>query len=433
MHSDHVPRVAYAIGGQQWVKDAPGFAEAIAQAFEQRLRPCCLCRKNPDGQGIEMYVARLLEGYTVKRMPNTGSLHAPHCPSYEPPPERSGLGPLLGTAIVENPSTGQTALKLDFSMLKMPGRCAAPVASATHSSVATAGHQLSLRGLLHYLWDQAELTHWQPGFAGKRSWGTVRKHLLLAASNKTARGDALSARLYIPEVFSVDQREAINARRWAQWSHGVAAPHQPQHLMLLIAEVKAIGPARCGFKAVVKHVPDQAFLLDATLFRRMTKHFDSALALWAATDSLHLVIIATFSVSAAGCPTLVELSLMPVDRCWLPVENGFEQQLMERLVKEGRSFVKGLRYNQDTASALASATLTDGEEPAPPLWIGPQGAESERDGETPRPLRPAWRWNPVSEAMPPLPPRQLHASDPASTRSGCPVPDPLSNPPAGTP
>lgn len=40
-----------------------------------------------------------------------------------------------------------------------------------------------------------------------------------------------------------------------------------QHLMLLIAEVKEIVPARNGFEAVIKHVPDQAFALDEHLYR----------------------------------------------------------------------------------------------------------------------------------------------------------------------
>jgi hypothetical protein len=31
----------------------------------------------------------------------------------------------------------------------------------------------------------------------------------------------------------------------------------------------------------------------------------------------------------------VELSLMPVTRHWLPVEDGFEKQLLDRLVGEG--------------------------------------------------------------------------------------------------
>ena len=359
-----------------------------------------------------MYVARLAgtnEGFIVKRMPNTGSHHAPDCPSYEPPAESSGLGQVLGSAITEDPTTGETTLKLDFSMSKIAGRSAMPTAGGDSDSVVSSGTKLSLRGLLHYLWDQADLTRWQPGFAGKRTWGTVRKHLLLAAENKIARGDSLRSRLYIPEIFSVDQRDAINARRMAQWSQAIAAPGKPQHLMLLIAEVKEIVPARYGFKAVVKHVPNQAFALDEQLYRRLGRRFESELALWGAADDTHMVMIATFSVAAAGIPTVGELSLMPVTRHWLPVEDGFEKQLIERLVADGRSFVKGLRYNLGAGSTLASATLTDCESSAPLLFVVQAGIEDRgRYLQVCDPSIPVWLWNPSSEAMPALPTRQQH-------------------------
>ena len=362
--------------------------------------------------GVEMYVARLAstnEGFIVKRMPNTGSHHAPDCPSYEPPAEASGLGQVLGSAITEDPASGETTLKLDFSMWKIAGRAAMPTAGGDSDSVASSGAKLSLRGLLHYLWDQADLTRWQPGFTGKRTWSTVHKHLLLAAENKIARGDSLRSRLYIPEVFSVDHRDAINARRMAQWSQAIAAPGKPQHLMLLVAEVKEIVPARYGFKAVLKHVPDQAFALDEQLYRRLGRRFESRLALWGAAEDIHMVIIATFSVAAAGIPTIVELSLMPVTRHWLPVEDAFEKQLIERLVADGRSFVKGLRYNLGAERALASATLTDCEGPAPLLFVVHAGAEdSGRYLQVCDPSVPVWLWNPSSEAMPSLPPRQPH-------------------------
>lgn len=332
----------YEVGGRRYEITSPGFAEAIADAHAARLRPRCGCLV----EGVEMYVARLGDGYIVKRMPETGSRHAPDCPSYEPPAEFSGLGEVLGSAITEDPATGETTLKMDFPLSKVPRHSAGPQAdSASGDRVATDGTRLSLRGLLHYLWDQAELTHWQPGFAGKRTWSTVRRHLLLAAENKLARGESLRSRLYVPEVFYVEQRDAINARRMAQWSRAIAAPGKPQHLMLLIGEVKEIVPARHGYKAVMKHVPDQAFALDDPLFRRLSRRFESELALWVATDDIHQMIIATFGVAASGNPSLAELSLMPVTRQWLPIEDSFDKQLVERLVAEGRSFVKALRDN----------------------------------------------------------------------------------------
>jgi hypothetical protein len=396
-------RAAYLVGGKRIESGTAAFAEAIAAAHAAHQRPRCLCLVD----GVEMYVARLAGlggGYIVKRMPDTGSHHAPYCASYEPPPEVSGLGQVLGSAITEDPATGETTLKLEFAMSKIAGRSTMPTAGGDSDSVASSGTKLSLRGLLHYLWDQAELTRWQPGFAGKRTWGTVRRHLLQAAENKIARGDSLRARLFIPEVFTVDQREAINARRMSQWSQAIALPGKPQHLMLLIAEVKEIVPARYGFKAVVKHVPDQACALDEQLYRRLGRRFESALALWGAADDIHMVMIATFSVAAAGIPTIVELSLMPVTRQWLPVEDAFEKQVVEKLVGDGRSFIKGLRYNLGAASALACATLTDCEGSAPLLFIVPAGVEDNgRYLQVSDPSAPVWLWHPTAEAMPPIP------------------------------
>jgi len=376
-------------------------------------------------EGVEMYVARLGESYIVKRMPETGSKHAPDCPSYEPPAEFSGLGQVLGSAITEDPATGETTLKLDFPLSKMPGRSTMPPAGGESESVASSGTRLSLRGLLHYLWDQAELTRWQPGFAGRRTWSTVRKHLLQAAENKIARGDSLRTRLYVPETFSVDQRDAINARRMAQWSQAIAAPGKPQHLMLLIAEVKEIVPARYGFKAVVKHVPDQAFALDEQLYRRLGRRFESALALWGAADDIHMVMIATFSVAAGGIPTIVELSLMPVTRHWLPVEDGYEKQLIERLVADGRSFVKGLRYMLARDAPFVHATLLDVTNTGFRLRIAEWNERhrcAQEDSKEDEATGSEWIWIPADGPIPGLPcpavPRSLtHPIASASQRT----------------
>jgi hypothetical protein len=96
-------------------------------------------------------------------------------------------------------------------------------------------------------------------------------------------------------------------------------------------------------------------------------------ALWGAAEDVYMVIVATFSVAVAGIPTIVEMSLMPVTRQWLPVEEGFEKQLIERLVADGRSFVKGLQYTLGFGCSKASATLTDCEGSAPLLFVIHEG------------------------------------------------------------
>jgi len=408
VHSATEPQIAYDIDGQRWVKDEPGFVEAIVWAHQERLRPRCLCRPDADGQGIEMYVARCMDGYVVKRMPNTGSQHSTACPSYEPPADLTGLGQLLGTAIVEDPVTGDTNLKLDFSMSKLPGRSMLPTATTAKSSVTSQSQKLSLRALLHYLWDQAELTHWQPGFAGRRTWGTVRRHLLRAAENKITRGLPLLNSLYIPEVFSVEQRDAINMRRLRQWAHAMSTPGVPQQLMLMIAEVKEIVPARFGCNVVVKHVPDQAFAADEGLLRRLDRCFEDELALWSTEQRLHMLAIATFRMADSGIPSIVELSLLPVTAQWLPIEDQAENMLVEKLVRDERSFIKCLRYNEQTSKVTASAILTDcGTSPEVLVIARRANDREDLDWETNRltaieePL--PWTWKASNEVMPSFP------------------------------
>lgn len=397
---------AFLLGTKTLSPDDDGFVAALGQAHAARLRPKCLCLAT----GVDMYVARLGDTFIVKRMPNTGSSHAPGCPSYEPPAESSGLGQLLGTAIQENPATGVTMLKLGFSMLKLDGRAAVPAQPSPSGDARSDGSRMTLRALLHYLWDQAELTRWQPGFAGKRSWGTVRRHLLAAAENKIARGEPLRRRLYIPEVFSVEERDQLNRARVAQWRQATATVGKPRQLMLLIGEVKEITPARYGFKAVIKHVPDQAFALDEQLYRRLERRFEGELALWSSAETVHMVAIATFGLSEVGVPVIAEMSLMPVTPQWLPIEDSFDRQLVDHLVASERSFIRGLRYNMAPTDALASATLIDvGDEGIPLVVQSHEGGQTRplasRNDIARPPGSPAWVWFPLREAMPPIPKR----------------------------
>ena len=358
-----------------------------------------------------MYVARLGDGHIVKRMPYTGCQHAPDCPAFEPSPELSGLGQLLGTAIHENPHTGQTLLRFGFSLSKLGSRHSAPDAASTGPTTATTeGAKLSLLGLLHYLWDQAELTRWHPGFSGRRSWGTVRKQLLMAAEGKIARGVALSSRLYVPEVFSVEEREAINARRIASWSAVTAGSGTAKRLMLLIAELKEIGPSHFGHKAVIKHMPDQALAIDRQLYARITRCFEDQLALWSSSESIRMITAATFELSEAGLPAITQMSLMPVTAQWLPVDDTFEHQLLGKLVREQRCFARCLLYNMPTGSSVPMALLLHlGREPLG-LWIirkrpDPSPATDPSQGVA------SWRWPAVEEAIPPLPPAAPRGSE----------------------
>lgn len=388
----------YLIFGQRASPDDPDFPEKLAAAHARRHRPLCLCTAS----GHEMYVARLENDFVVKRMPFTGSMHAPHCPSYDPPPEISGLR-TLGSAVREDPDSGLTLLRLDFPISKAGTRTIEAVSEQASDSVLSEGNRLTLRGLLQYLWDEAELTRWRPEFAGKRSWSTVRKHLLQAAAGKIVRGRRLTDILYVPEVFSVDKRGEINARRVGQWMR--AALPGPGHLLIAIGELKELAPARFGFKAVLKHVPDQAFLLDEKLYRRMERRFERELSLWGASEAIRMLLIATFVPRAGSVPEIHALSLLPVNPQWLPVENVLVAQLVNRLVQEGRRFKKITHGDCGADAPQVTAVLVDTDVPCA-LYIGtpethcaPKHYSRLLEAEN----LVFWTWD-VDQAPPPLPP-----------------------------
>jgi hypothetical protein len=380
---------------------APEFADAIARAHSGRLRPKCLCQTD----GIDMYVARLGEAYVVKRMPDSGSRHSPQCPHYAPPAEFSGVAPLLGTAILENVATGDTTLRLGFAMTRIPGRSTQPTPGDCGDSAASDGTRLSLRCLLHYVWDRAELTHWRPGFAGKRYWATVRRHLLDAAEHLIVRGERMLGRLYIPEPFSAEHRDAIRERRLACWTPAVARNQGAQPLMLLIGEVKEIAAARYGHRVLIKHVPDQAFAIDEQLYRRLQRRFETELDLWGTSDDLRLVTIATFGLSTSGLPSIVQMSLMASNAQWLPVEDAFDLHLVDQLIRTGRSFVKGLRYGLSPSDQLVNATLLDVGDPPVAMVISPAaGPDATPFSGTLAGPQTSWVWHTAHGLMPPVPP-----------------------------
>lgn len=390
----------YLVDGRRYEPNEHGLGRALAAAYDDRIRPLCLCCE----LAIPVYITRLGGTFVLKRMPSTGSQHAVGCTHYEPPAELSGLGEVLGTAISEDPDTGMTQLRVGFALSKGVPRSVDVGTGQGSGSVRSDGTRLSLRGLLHFLWREAELTRWQPRFSGRRTWGVVRGHLLSAARNMTVRGASLADVLYVPETFSVENRHEIASRRMRRFTNGSQRHRDARPLMVVIGEVKDIVPTRFHFKAIVKHVPDQAFLLDGQLHRRMMKHFERELSLWGGSDAVRMILIATFALNHDGLPTIEELSLMPVTSQWLPVEDHFDLELVQRLVYARRTFEKVLRRNATFTPNSTSAILLD--TCASPIALSicrtDEARSSSRDGASEDSFR-RWLWRPLESGPPILP------------------------------
>jgi hypothetical protein len=343
----------YSINGTEFASNSPLFQAALEGAYKNRIRPICLC-VNP---GLPMYIAHLEKAFVIKRMPDTGASHGPGCESFEAPPGLSGRGEVDGQAI-EHTDQGSVNLKLAFS-LRHNNPAEMENESTQKTTAKTSGTRLTLRGLLHYLWDESKLSHWTPEQKGKRSWFTVRNALIEAVESKETKSASLKEILYIPEVFDEERADHVASRRTRALQSIMGPGKSGKKLMLVVGEMDAITPATYGFALRIKNLPDFPFVMDADLKKNFEKVFQVSNNLWAYTPDSHMMVIATFVLDDAGIPTVEEMCVMLTSPEWLPFDNKLEQQLIKELVKQQRSFQKQLRYNLPPDKPIATAVLTD--------------------------------------------------------------------------
>jgi hypothetical protein len=358
---------SYKFPSRVLADDDSAFEAELADAHQSRFRPACLCFS----PAPEMCIARLGDKYFIKRMPGTGLTHHHSCEHFDPPPSLSGLGDVMGRAIQQK-DDGHTVLKLDFSLTKV-GRSAPAQASESKSDTVKAEtNKLTLLGLLHYLWHEAELNKWNPRFAGRRSWPMVQARLIDAASAKETKKAALVERLYVPEPYYRERAQEIDGRRMKQLQPYMPTSANKTEMLIYIGELKNIEPSRFGSKLVIKHAPSFPIFVDEKMEKSVRKRFALELDLAEAHEQLKLVIIATVGLNRAASAQLAEVSIMLVNENWIPVESLSELQLIDHLTADKRNFTKMLRFNVKERP-IASALLTD-TTPVCAMYIQPEEA-----------------------------------------------------------
>lgn len=344
----------FSIKGRVLGVDDPRLQVALAQIHETPERPRCLCVPS----GVEMYVAHHRQ-FVVKRMPETGSQHHPGCPSYEPELRQSGLGELVGEAVFES-ALGSVELRVDFPWTRSVGRGVPRGEPQDASEVEVRRRRMSLRALMHFLFERAGFNRWSPAMEGKRNQGVLYKYLQEAAEQVTVNGVMLAQRLYVPEPFSEAAKAAVAQRRREKLA--VLQPREGQSpLAVVIGEFKATDATPLGRRVWIKHMPDAPLLIDTKAWERVERVFAPLLEARDA-DNGHRVRLMVAALIRARREYTYEIdvaSLMLTSEHWIPVEGVHELPLVQALVEQQRRFVKPLRYDAKHATSFPNAMLLD--------------------------------------------------------------------------
>ena len=394
-----------SIRGRILQSDDAGLQDALAAIHDTPERPRCLCVPG----GVEMYVA-FHRRYLAKRMPDTGSRHHPSCLSYEPAPQQSGLGELIGEAVVE--SAGAVELRVDFPWCRQPGaRMPAGRKPTDPGEVKAARRGMSLRALVHFLFERAGFNRWSPAMEGKRTQAVLHKYLMRAAEQVRAKGIVLGERLYVPEPFQEATRLEVAERRRQRL--GVLRPADGvAPLAMVLAEFKAVEACAGGCRVWLKHMPDVPLLASVKTWERIAKTYAAVLEARDADldQRVRAVMAALIRARREHTYEIDTATLMLASEQWIPVEGLHELPLLQALVAARRRFIKPLRYDARHAAVFANALLLDTGGQATPLHVlSPflPAREREAKAEVLRHAVDAWVWS-TDGPMPPLP--AVHAT-----------------------
>jgi len=396
----------YFIKGRIYAVADSGLQDALARVYGSSERPRCMCVPG----GVEMYLAKHAE-YVVKRMPDTGSQHHPTCTSFEPEPGTSGLGELLGEAIIEH-APDEVEVRTDFPISRMPGMSMRRGESAADpAEVHAPRKRMSLRALLHYLYERARFNRWYPAMEGRRNQGVLHKYLSEAARGVLLKGATLDERLYLPEPFRAELKEEIGERRRRKLALLLSPEDAVQFKMaILVGEYNGSEPTNSGRRIIVKHMPDAALCIEGKAWERVERSYGAILQARDADVARkpRVMMAALIYAKREHVYQVDTLCMMLTTDQWIPLEALHELLLIEALQREQRAFMKPLRYDARTSAIFPNALLLDCGRSPVPLHVITPFAEAKEMALKRRAIlangAATWVWH-TDKEMPALPPR----------------------------
>ena len=404
----------YCVRGRLYMAGDAQLQLALARIHESSERPRCMCVQG----GVEMYVARHAE-FVVKRMPGTGPQHHATCPSFEPEADESGLGELLGEAIVER-APDQVEIRTAFPLARTAGR---PMPRGEPADDPPAIHaprkRMSLRAVLHFLYERAGFNRWYPAMEGRRSQAVIQHHLTAAARGVALKGGTLEQRLYVPEQFRLAEVDQIAQRRRRKLAMLMSPESDVAFKMaIVIGQLNNVDATACGRRLTIRHMDDVPLHIDTKAWERAERGYRQILqAMDADVERKPRVVVAALVYAKQEHVYQIDsLTLMLVTDQWIPLDGLYELPLIDALREQGRAFFKPLKFDARTAAGFPNVLLLDaGARPVPMHAVSPFAQVKDRaikdraikdlasrsGGQGP------WVWE-TDKPLPALPPKAAH-------------------------
>lgn len=306
------------------------------------VRCCCL------GTGSKELAVRYYENsdsYGLARFPKTGEEHENECRFYAPNPSKSGMSG-YETGVIDERPDGTTKIRLSIGLTKRDPATvqAAPNMVQLAATWKTrAQSAMSLLGLLHLLWNEAELNVWWPAMEKKRNLDRIHWWLNSAAEHIIAGGVKLNSVL-LAGASSENGADAM--RNITRVDDAIAK----QTRLVVIVPLSMYSTDR--EKSITSKLMIAGYhgipLLEMTeaKWRAVERQFPRAVAAWRQGHRVMAIAQVDPRKEKRGpIAEVVNLALMQVTKNWIPVDSSYEQLIADKLTAEQRGYVKPLRFD----------------------------------------------------------------------------------------
>ena len=214
--------------------------------------------------------------------------------------------------------------------------------------------RMTLLGVLNHLWALSQLNRWGAGW--KRDWWRVTQLLLPVIEQGAIGQQALMDCMYLVPELSQGRRDAIDGA-WLRFSQKLAPRKNNVKLGIVLGEAIRVRPSKFGFSLTLRYFAPYLFFSDA-LRSQLCTSFPHAYRCIGGEGEQHVIAMCLVEMSPKGNLTLIEAALMATSEHFIPVDSGYETQLVKLLVDHNRSFFKPTKLETGESSA-PDFVLTD--------------------------------------------------------------------------
>lgn len=303
-------------------------------------------------------VIRHREGiYYLACWPGGGQAHARGCEFRNTGGQWSGRGYYQAGALQET-DDGAASVALSLPLNVRTSNPAAAGVTPSPRDAGTARSRMGLLGLLHYLWERANLTRFTPDEGAetdRRGWASASPLVRGAITGVSSAGLPLSWSCYVVPPFDPAHPDEHDVA-FARFTDRLGERNGTVRRGLMLGAVRSWTPTRYGQRCDLRHHRTPVFFSTA-LHERIRRAAPSAMTDQRPAGS-EQVVLALVSRSEKGNLSAVGAAVMLTNAGFVPADSTHEVVMADALTAAKRSFVKPLRYDSD-AAVLPDFVLTD--------------------------------------------------------------------------